>query len=316
MYRRLAGGATDVLEQTYHERLRRGGIDFTFYTVGGDDEMFTGDADLLAGTLSSISMATREIEGADHFSLCRGASDISAAAASGQVGLMFTIEGVAPLRGHLEVLYTLHALGLRSATLTWFPANEAADGVGATQHGGLSPFGRDLVKAMNSLGVLIDVSQASPDTVDDVLEESRAPVVASHSNCAAVHPHRRNLTDEQLRGIATGGGVVGLTSFPAHVGDEDSSIEEYLDHVEHAVGVMGIDHVAIGLNIVVHPADEAVDFYERSGIEYTSLRLRGLEDIDRMPAIQTGLCSRGFGTPDVEKILGGNVIRVISQAVG
>jgi membrane dipeptidase len=309
-------GERGALDRTYLNRLRRGGVDFTFYTVGGDDVMFTQDPELLRGTLRAVDGALEEIGASDAFVLCLTADDLLAAKAQGKVGLMLTIEGAAPLHEDLALLRNLYRLGLRSVILTWFKANPSADGVGEARNGGLSAFGRELVAEMNRLGMLIDVSQTSPASFDDVLAISRHPVMASHSNCSGVYPHRRNLTDEQLRALAENGGLIGITCFPGHVGDGAVDLDDLVRHVDHAVNVAGVEHVAIGLNLVVHTPEEAREFYERSNIEYGAFQMTGLEDVDRMPALTERLLQQGYDDEQVRAILGGNLLRVIREVMG
>lgn len=314
--RRVLEGQRELLDLSYYERMRRGGVDFTFYTVGGDDVMFTQDRDLLRGTLRCIDGALLEIAVSDHFDLCLNADDIVAAKTAGRIGLMMTLEGAGPIGEDLGFLRLFQQLGLRSIILTWFKANSVADGVGEGRNGGLTSFGKEAVAEMNRLGLLIDVSQSARATVEDVLALSQHPVIASHSNCTGVYPHRRNLTDDQLRGIAGGGGVVGITCYPAHVGAGEVGLIQFLDHIDYAVNLIGDEHVGIGLNIVVHSPEEAEAFYRRSDIEFSSFHLPGLEDVDRMPAVTSGLLDRGYSIESVERILGGNLVRVIRHVVG
>lgn len=304
------------LDRTYADRMRTGGVDFTFYTVGGDDIMFTQDLDLLRGTLRALDGALEEIGASRHFALCRTPADIVAAKATGRVGLMLTMEGASPIGEDMAVLRDLYRLGLRSVILTWFKANQVGDGVGERRNGGLSTFGRALIAEMNRLGMLIDITQSAPATVEDVLAETTRPVIASHSNCAGVYPHRRNLADDQLRGLAATGGMIGVTSYPAHVGEGSVDVERFLDHIDYAAALVGIDHVGVGLNIVVHSPAEAQAFYTRSGIEYSDFHLTGLEDVDRMSAVTEGLLRRGYRDEDVAKVLGGNLLRVLQHVMG
>lgn len=309
-------GERGALDRTYAPRMLDGGVGFSFYTVGGDDVMFTQDPDILRGTLRATDGALQEIERSSHFVLARDAAEIQRAREAGRIALMFTIEGAGPIGEDLSVLRLLHRLGLRSVILTWFKANPSADGVGEKRNGGLSTFGRELVAEMNRLGMLIDVSQSAPATVDDAFAFSCQPLIASHSNCAGLHPHRRNLTDQHLRDLARNGGLIGLTSYPAHVGDGRPELKDFMDQIDYAVRLAGIDHVAIGLNIVVHTPEEAEAFYRRSNIEFSQFHLPGLEDVDRLPNVTGALLERGYTEADIAKIMGGNVLRVIEQVMG
>lgn len=314
--RRVLQGTHGAMDATYRDRLIEGGINCTFYTVGGDDVMFTQDTDLLLGTLRAIDGALGEIERSTGFVICRCSQDVLDAQATGKIGLILTIEGVKPLGGDLSLLRLLYRLGLRSAILTWFTANQAADGVGEKRNGGLTSFGEELIHEMNTLGILIDISQSSPAAVADVLHHSVQPVIASHSNCSGQYPHRRNLTDEQLRRLAENGGVIGITCYPAHVGSGNVSVDDFIDHIDYAVNLIGIDHVAVGLNIVVHEANEAKAFYERSKIEYSEFHLPGLEDIDKMGIVTAKLLARGYAHDAIRKVLGDNVLRVVRTVMG
>jgi membrane dipeptidase len=313
--RGVLAGQAGSLDRLYGPKVQQGGIDFSFYTVGGDDEMFTYDRDYVRGTLRAIDVARQEIAASQIFSLCTNAADIARAKSEGRVGLMLTIEGAAPLDGDLSILRNMYGLGLRSIIVTWFKANCAGDGVGERRDGGLTNFGREMVAEMGRLGMLIDISQSSPRTVDDVLESTKGPIVASHSNCGGLYQHVRNLTDDQLRGLAATGGVIGITSFPAHVGSEPS-FDHFLDHIEYAVALVGVEHVGLGLNVVVHGDEQARSFYRRSNIDFTNLSLMGIENLESFPNITQGLVMRGFAQQDIARIMGGNVIRVIEKSIG
>lgn len=305
-----------VLERTYLPKLDKGGVDFEFYTVGGDHRHFTRSDDLTLGTLRMITHAWDETAESLHFTIATSAREVREAKAAGKKALILAIEGAAPLREDLSLLDTFHRLGLRSVCLTWFKANPTADGVNEKRQGGLTNFGRALIQEMDRLGMVIDVSQATDATVADVLEISTRPIVASHSATRAVHPHPRNLTDDQLRAIAARGGLLGLTTFPAHLGGEAPTIERFLDHVDHAVSLVGPEHVCLGLNIIVHDLEIATRFFDRSRIDYTNLWLPGLEDIDRVPAIVDGLLARKYAEADIDRILGANLLRLIEQVIG
>lgn len=307
---------TGLLDTLYLERMVRGGVDFQFYTVGGDDPHFAGHDDLTLGTLRRIDIFLSELERSPNFVLARTTRDILDAKRAGKRALVMTIEGAGPIREDLYLLRHFSRLGMRSVCLCWFKANPSGDGVGETRNGGLSNFGRELIAEMNRLGMLVDISQCSPKTVADVLAVSRHPVMASHSNAAGCYPHRRNLTDEQLRAVADRGGIIGLTSFPAHVRDGTPGINEFLDHFDYVVNLVGVDHVGLGLNIIPHSVEVASAFFDRSKIEYSSMWLPGLEDIDRLPDLTRALLHRGYAEGDVEKIMGGNLLRVLESVIG
>jgi membrane dipeptidase len=243
---------------------------------------------------------------ADHaaqLTLALKADDIEWAKKEHKVAAVIGFEGAEALEGDLGLLRVFHRLGLRLLTIAWSRRNQAADGVAeACTGGGLTNFGRQLVEECNKLGVILDVSHLAPAGVADVLEASAAPIIASHSNAHALCPHARNLTDEQLVGVARTGGVIGVTFVPAfiHEDEEQASLDRLLDHIDHIVGVAGTDHVGLGSD------------FDGFGPQTP----QGLGDVTCMPGITAGLVERGYSPDDVRKILGLNFLRVFRAVAG
>ena len=229
----------------------------------------------------------------------RGA-DIDRARQERRIGIIVTLEGCEVLAGSLCVLHAFYRLGVRAAGLTWNVRNELADGVGEPRGAGLTAFGRRVVEEMNALGMVVDVSHLGTRAFWEVLELSRQPVVASHSNAYALCPHRRNLTDEQIRGLAQKGGVMGINFFPGFLREDGrASIDDVVRHIDHVVSLVGPDHVGLGS-----------DF---DGISSTP---QGLEDVSRLPALTEALVRRGYPEEAILKILGENFARVFRQVLG
>ena len=229
----------------------------------------------------------------------RGA-DIDRARRERRIGVVVTLEGCEVLAGSLAVLHAFYRLGVRAAGLTWNVRNELADGVGEPRGAGLTAFGRRVVEEMNALGMVVDVSHLATQGFWEVLELSRHPVVASHSNAYALCPHRRNLTDEQIRALAQKGGVVGINFFPGFLREDGrASLEDVVRHIDHVVSLVGPDHVGLGS-----------DF---DGISATP---QGLEDVSCLPALTEALVRRGYPDDAILKILGENFARVFRQVLG
>ena len=229
----------------------------------------------------------------------RGA-DIDRARQERRIGVIVTLEGCEVLAGSLSVLHAFYRLGVRAAGLTWNARNELADGVGEPRGAGLTAFGRKVVEEMNALGMVVDVSHLSTRGFWEVLELSRHPVVASHSNAFALCPHQRNLTDDQIRGLAEKGGVMGINFFPGFLREDGrASIEDVVRHIDHVVSLVGPDHVGLGS-----------DF---DGISSTP---QGLEDVSRLPALTEALVRRGYPDDAILKILGENFARVFRHVLG
>ena len=255
-------------------------------------------------TVEYLDAFHREVEDFAHLAVpAVRADDILKARDQGKVALILSMEGAEGLEGDLGFLRVCYRLGLRFLGLTWNRRNEAADGVGEIRTGGgLSEFGVKLVKECNRLGIVVDMAHLAPAGVEDVLEVSEAPVVVTHANCHALVPFVRNLTDGQLEAIASKGGVVGVTAVPRFLGDDEkrAPLSAMLDHVDHMVKVMGEDAVGIG-----------TDF---DGVRDS--RVEGLEDASMMPRLAEALAARGYRAEAVQKILGGNFLRVFRQVAG
>ncbi len=305
-----------LLEETYLPKMKEGGVDFEFYTVGGDTSNFSGMDELTLGTFRRIDLAYAEVEESPSFALVTSTGELLRAHERGKRALLLTIEGAAPMREDLYVLRDMYRLGLRSICLCWFKGNPTGDGVGEARNGGLSNFGRTLIKEMNRLGMVVDVAQCGPATVSDVLDVSEQPIIASHSNASGQYKHRRNLTDEQIERIAKGGGLVCVTSFPAHVSEIAPDIDKFMDHIDYVVRLVGVDYVAMGLNIIVHSEQFAADFFKKGNIEFSSMWLPGLEDVNLMPEVTKRLIQRGYSDEEIAKIMGGNSLRLLRQVIG
>lgn len=224
--------------------------------------------------------------------------DILRAKELDKIALVLSMEGAELLEGDLSVLRVCYRFGLRVLGITWNRRNEAADGIGEIQTGGgLTRFGVDLVKECNRLGVVIDVAHLAPAGVEDVLELSDLPVVATHANCYALCPHPRNLTDAQLEAIARKGGVVGVTPVPPFLSANvrHSQLSVLLDHIDHMTSVMGEDGVGLGMDF-----DGVGD-----------MRTGGIEDVSKLPNLTRGLVERGYTDETTSKILGGNFLRAL-----
>ncbi|MDW8101574.1 MAG: dipeptidase [Anaerolineae bacterium] len=265
------------------------------------DELSSGP---LRYTLHLMDILFKSIEESNgQVILATKAADIKRAKEEGKLTIILSMEGAEGLEEDFSVLKMLYRLGLRMLGIAWSRRNKAADGV--TEEGldeGLTPYGVELVRELNRLGIVIDVSHLAPKGVAQVLKLSKHPVVASHSNAYALCPHHRNLTDAQIRAIAEKGGVIGINFVPRFLTPrpEKATLEDVLDHIEHIVKVGGVDCAGLGS-----------DF---DG--FTDPPPKGLEDATCFPRIADGLLKRGYSEDQVEKIMGGNFLRVFEEVVG
>ncbi len=284
-------------------RLREGGITCQIFALAViDPGKRTTNA---AGKMLRLFDAFyREIERGDGFSLATSAQDIRTVKARGEVCAFLSIEGGEAIQGELELLRMYYRLGVRAMGLTWNHPNEIANGVDE-EHSpqGLTPFGFDVVKEMNRLGMIIDVSHLNEASFWNVAETSSAPFIASHSNAHALCPHRRNLKDDQLLALAKSGGVAGVVFVPPFMDPKGkASLERLIDHMDHIVGLCGVEHVGLGSDFDGFTA----------GPESGEV----IPDASAFPRLTEGMLARGYKDEEVKAILGANFLRVVEQVVG
>ncbi|OPY58211.1 MAG: Membrane dipeptidase (Peptidase family M19) [Pelotomaculum sp. PtaU1.Bin035] len=278
-------------------RLKEGGVDVQFFSAFVAPEY---KPVAVRRVMELIDLFYQEMEeNSDVILHAKGLADINEALATGKVAAFLSIEGGEALEGSLGVLRVLHRMGVRSITLTWNGRNELGDGVGEeSTGGGLTGFGIATVMEMNRLGMLVDVSHLSERGFWDVIKVSRQPVIASHSNCRAICDHPRNLKDEQIKALASNGGVMGIAFVPDFLGGESPSIDDVIAHIDHVIAVAGPDCVGIG-----------------SDFDGTDILPAGLDACSSLPAVTSGLLKRGYNGEVIKKILGGNFLRVIGQVI-
>ena len=216
----------------------------------------------------------------------------------GKKSIMLGIENGQALDGKIENLRHFAERGIVYMTLCHNGDNDICDSArGSQTHNGISAFGRQVVSEMNRLGIMVDLSHAGEKSFYDALELSATPIVCSHSSCRALCDHPRNLTDDQMRALAAKGGVMQVTLYNGFlVKDGEATIEDAMRHLEHAIDVMGIDHVGLG-----------TDFDGDGGI-------CGLANSSELTHFTRQLMARHFSDSDIQKIWGGNFLRVMEQA--
>ncbi len=219
-----------------------------------------------------------------------------------KIAAVIGVEGGHSIENNIDNLITLYNAGMRYLTITWNNSTNwaisAKDPRTLTQ--GLTEFGRQVIRKLDSLGVIIDVSHVGIKTIQDILQITTNPIIATHSGARSVYNHYRNLYDSQIQDIAKSGGVVGVVFYPYFLnGSSNSSIDDVLKHIDHIVNLVGTDYVSIGS-----------DF---DGIEVTPF---GLEDVTKFPALTLALLQHGYTELEVAKFLGGNFKRVFEKVSG
>ena len=329
---KLATGHTDI------PRLIEGGIDVQVFAVWSDDKKWKTDAFKHANDqIDALEKVIKKNK--DKIAIAKTVSQIHKLQKQGKIAAVIGIEGGNMIEESIPNLVKLHKRGAKYLTLTWnynlswATAASLEDGKPAHEQRGLSDKGKQIIRKMNELGMMVDLSHGSKKTFYDVLEETTKPILVSHSNAATLTPHTRNLDDAQLAALKKNGGVVGVnfysgfldTAFESRIHalydsnfgkptekmsasrkyhklpkelkfQADVKLELLLDHIDYLVSKVGIDHVAIGSDY--------------DGIESTP---QYLEDVSKFPLLTKALLERGYKNDDLAKIMGLNFLRIMKE---
>lgn len=253
--------------------------------------------------------------------------EILAAKETGRLGVVLGFQNATMLGSDLRNLDTLYGLGTRCIQLTYNARNLLGDGCTERTNAGLSDFGVAVVERMNALGIVVDLSHCGEQTSRDAIELSRRPPAFTHTVCKAIYDHVRGKSDDLLRALADKGGVVGIATLGYFVGPTaETTFDDYLRHVDHAVKVAGVDHVGLASDYSIRgiePTATRETWYEpRLKIFKPSYRVRWppwikeLDPPERFRNIAGGLERRGYAAGQIEKILGGNWARYFGEVLG
>ncbi|GAA3216668.1 dipeptidase [Actinocorallia longicatena] len=298
-------------------QLRAGGVRLQILPVFIDDVFRPEGA--LRETLRMIECAHRIAEGnPGEVSLCLDGAQIEAALAQDRIALVLALESAPGLDANVELLATVHRLGVRVASIAHWGRTPLADGSGEDATGSrLTAAGVEALAEMERLGIVFDVSHLGASGVEHVLELATRPVIATHSSARALRDHHRNLTDEQIRGIAATGGIVCVNFLPGFLADDPSgyTLDRLAEHIEHVAAVAGADQVGLGpdfirevLADVTPPCCE--EPFDGAGFDVNA-ELPGLSGPRGFPLLAGRLRERGHSGEAVAKILGGNLRRVL-----
>lgn len=278
-------------------RMVEGGLDAAFFSLYVS-RAYGERRDAHERAVALIDEIERQVAALPVAEIARTGADVRRITRAGRRAVLLGLEGGHATRARIDVLEDLAARGVRYVTLTHTNSNSFADAsTDAPRHGGLNETGRELVRAMNRLGVVVDLSHVSDSTAYDALAVTSAPVMMSHSSAAALYRHPRNVNDDLLRAVGRNGGVVMVNFYATYLGSGRVTLDTVLDHIEHVSRVAGVDHVGLGSDF--DGVDRLPD---------------GLEDATRLPWITYGLLRRGWREADVRKVLGLNALRVLEAA--
>lgn len=291
------------------ERIRKAGFTFVSTNVGYDVLPWHDTFPVIAGYRKFLSDNT------DKYILVSSVADVLAAKREGKLAVSMDIEGVSALDNKIELVETYHRLGVRQISFVYNKDNAAGGGC----HGantGITPFGREVIREMNRIGLLVDGTHCSPRMSIDMAETSSKPIIISHSNSRALHDHPRNIWNEQAVACAHTGGVIGVTGiriFLTNAGDNTSNIDLLVRNIDHYCELVGPQHVGIGTDFAEITAALSTRFASATDYwppeHYPAGADLGFVDIEMFAQITAALSARGYSNKDISGILGGNFMR-------
>jgi membrane dipeptidase len=285
------------------KRYKSSSVNFVSLNIGMDMDSFEIVVQVLAGFRNYIRAHS------DDYVLALSVNDILNAKESGKLAIAFDLEGSEPLLGNLNLISFYYDLGVRQMLLAYNKDNRASGGCleGKT---GLTDFGKEVVREMNRVGMVVDVSHMSYRATMDAFEVSKDPVIFSHSNPSGVRNHVRNISDEQIRACAKTGGVIGINGIGDFLGGTAS--EKLIEHVEYVMNLVGPDHVGIGLDYVIDK-QELIDYIKGYPDIYPPDKMDDLlafVEPEQFPELTKLLYKKGYDESVIRGILGGNFMRV------
>jgi membrane dipeptidase len=324
-------------------RMREGGMDAIFFSIWIPGTV-TGPAAVQRALTQIAAVRETVARHPNDLVLCTNAAEVRQAKANKKIAALIGVEGGHMINSSLANLDKFYTLGVRYMTLTHTVNTDWADSSGdKPAHDGLTPFGKQVVAEMNKLGMMVDISHVADKTFYDVLAVSQAPVIASHSSCRALCTHPRNMTDDMIKALAARGGVIQINYHVGFLSQEfqdaskanpelgkqieaeakkrcagneacelieaDKITRDYvaqgklprvdwtaiIDHIDHAVKLVGPDHVGLGSD------------FDGADMPY------GMEDATHLPQITSALLAKGYSPADIQKILGGNTLRLMQD---
>ena len=290
-------------------RYRRSGVDVAMINIG--------DAELPLATLVQMAAHVRAFVGAhpEEYVMAHSVETILQARKEGKLAVGLDVEGVFALGKQLSLIQFCYDIGVRWMLMVYNRANLAGSGCHDAVDEGLTAFGREVVREMDRVGIIKCCTHTGYRTAMDVLTMSERPCIFSHSNPRALRDHPRNIPDELIDACAATGGVVGITGIGIFLGENDSSVSTFVNHIDYVRARVGIEHVGIGLDYVFDQSE--MDFLAGqaniwpAGFGYQAgIKFVAPEDL---PRVTEEMLRRGYGDNEVRAVLGGNLLRVARE---
>ena len=309
--RKRLEGERDIMRNYHLNKFKESDINGGIFVVWVDPPYDKNPKHRTTQILGKIKEEIKDCDDIVH--IVKKSEDFDIAKKSNKIAILIGMEGLQAIDDNIDDVEKLYSFGVRHASLTWNEENKLATGAKGNTDRGLTEDGAKLIKKMEELGMILDVSHTNEKTFWDICKVATKPFIASHSNCRSLCDVPRNLTDDQLREIAIRNGVVGVNSYEEFVSSdlEKRTVEHLVDHIDHMVEVMGIDHIGLGFDFAEYLNADTLKHYAST---YT-YGVRGLEDTTKAKNIISVLEKRDYSKEDIEKICYKNFYRVIKEII-
>ena len=310
-------GRRDVLETEFLPEFQAGNISVLGAAIYIEDRYLPQNG--LRVALDQIARLYAETAASQRFAICKTYREVQAAQEMGKIGFVITMEGVEPLGTDLNQLRVFYELGVRSIGLTHARSNAAGHGgifaASGSPAEGLTPFGREVVRECEALGVIIDLAHINPAGFEEILLITTKPPIVSHTNVRRYYNIERNISDEQIRMVGGRGGVIGVNSILVSPREEESTLDHYIDHIEHIAELIGIDSVGIGFDFFAFIFRQWPESRQKElAAKFTKPHfIPDLTNHSHARNLTRRLIERGFSDADIEKILRGNWLRIFKE---
>lgn len=303
-------GLKDIIRDYHLDRFKKGNMVGGIFVIWADPPHDQNPRERL---IESIRAMSQELfDSRDIVKLMYSSKDFYQAIEQDKLAVLLGLEGLSSIGDDIEALYTLYQLGFRHASLTWNEENPLATGAGGDINRGLTTAGKEAVKVIEQLGIILDVSHANDKTFWDIYNNSTKPFIASHSNARSLCDVRRNLTADQIKAIGERNGLIGINAYNefVHMEPKERTADFLINHLEHIINLIGIDKVALGFDFFEYLEEESTSF---TGDSYEGLI--GLEDISKSNNLISKLTQRGFTKEDIDKISYKNFLSLMDKVL-
>ena len=310
--------------ERYTEAWKKSGVSCVSWTVGPIYERpYTFD-----GIIHNYSFLTHIIENRnDFFQKVLKIKDIERAYENGKKGIIINLQNLEPIGSNLEMIDLFYMMGVRIAQLTLNTKNLIGTGCLARRDRGLTDFGSKVIERMENLGMIVDISHCGPQTSIDAVEHSNNPIMATHTSAKNLYDHPRAKDDDLLKAVAEKGGFIGVLTIQGFLNNKlKPNIDDWLEHVDYLVNLIGVDHVGIGTDYYGQSIPDKLaakldEFLSKLGMgpEHGGsfqYKMEGFENYAEFPNLIEGLLNRGYSDKDIKKIAGENFLRVFKKVIG